>query len=75
MASERDIQADAEVQAEAAVVELSIAPVGIMGKFVYIGERFPRGPYRGLTAQAVVDGREFTSDEDQEDFAANLKAW
>lgn len=55
-----------------------VAPVaasGIMGKFVYLGERTKYGPYRGFTAESVADAQGFTSEEDRKDFLANLKAW
>jgi hypothetical protein len=53
----------------------AVAPSGIMGKFVYLGERASYGPYRGLTAEAVASSMDFTDDEARKDFLDNLKAW
>ena len=55
-----------------------VAPVaasGIPGKFVYVGDRFPYGPYRGFTPESVADGLGLTKEDDRKAFLDNLKAW
>lgn len=52
-----------------------VAASGTPGKFVYVGDRFPYGPYRGFTADSVADAQGITKEEDRKEFLANLKAW
>jgi len=58
-----------------APAEESPAVPSIPGKFFYVGELYPYGPYRGFTVDQIADAQGITTEEGRKDFLDNLKAW